>query len=338
MLQMYKTILHISWIRHTIIDDLYFYRTKELSIEDFLITTNDELYNFKDFSKYDIVLFHFIEKLDIEYILKIINENKHIKYWLYLHTFFPFFEDGTWLDTNYTKNKLYLNFIKNTDFIIAQDKYSYDLINNYMKQNNFSDKKIIYIKQYVNKENILSKKINSHNFRFWFVSSFSKIKWYDFLKNFILKNSKFFEENSIEFRFYTLDKPWENVWKENTDLKEEKNKNITITYNSYDRRDIYLGIDCLIIPSIWNETWPMVLYEALANHIPVILSDQESLKEKVIDRVDSFVFKTWDERDLLKAILRMKQNYIKTISNNNWYYYNTIENYNNELTNFLNKL
>jgi len=36
----------------------------------------------------------------------------------------------------------------------------------------------------------------------------------------------------------------------------------------------------------------MVLYEAFANHIPVIVSDQESLVEKVTDRVDSYVFAT----------------------------------------------
>jgi hypothetical protein len=36
----------------------------------------------------------------------------------------------------------------------------------------------------------------------------------------------------------------------------------------------------------------MVLYEAFLNKIPVIISDQESLKEKVLNRVDSYVFKT----------------------------------------------
>jgi glycosyltransferase involved in cell wall biosynthesis len=36
----------------------------------------------------------------------------------------------------------------------------------------------------------------------------------------------------------------------------------------------------------------MVLYEAFANKIPVIVFDIDSLKEKVIDREDSYIFKT----------------------------------------------
>jgi hypothetical protein len=35
----------------------------------------------------------------------------------------------------------------------------------------------------------------------------------------------------------------------------------------------------------------MVLGEAFANKIPVVISDYESLKEKVIDKIDSYVFK-----------------------------------------------
>ena len=101
---------------------------------------------------------------------------------------------------------------------------------------------------------------------------------------------------------------------------------------------MYSQIDCLVIPSIWNETGPIVLYEAFSNKIPVIVSDQESLKEKVMDRIDSYIFKTWDERDLLKAILWMKNNYENVISNKNWFVYNTIDSFNEELTTFLNEL
>jgi hypothetical protein len=36
----------------------------------------------------------------------------------------------------------------------------------------------------------------------------------------------------------------------------------------------------------------MVLGEAFANKIPVIIADQISLKEKVIDRADSYIFKS----------------------------------------------
>ena len=90
------------------------------------------------------------------------------------------------------------------------------------------------------------------------------------------------------------------------------------------RRRIYSEMDCLIIPSIWNETGPMVLYEAFVNKIPVLVSDQESLKEKVMDRVDSYVFRTKDEMDLLKGVLWMRENYEKVVLSKKGFRYSEV--------------
>ena len=94
-------------------------------------------------------------------------------------------------------------------------------------------------------------------------------------------------------------------------------------------------MDCLIIPSIWNETGPMVLYEAFVNKISVLVSDQESLKEKVMDRVDSYVFKTRDEKDLLKGILWMKGNYDKVVLSEDGFRYCGVEKFCGELGEFV---
>lgn len=327
---MYKKILHISWIRHKIIDDIYFYRKDKLFIKDeiyFWLENDIKTTNF------EIILFHFIEKLDIDFILDFINKNKEKKIWLYFHTYFPFYEDWTALSWKITKNQKYLDFIEKLNFVIFQDNYSFNLI-----KSNFKINKSIILKTPIIEEEVISNKNFLNKFRLAFVWGFSYIKWFDFFKNFINKNKDFLKRNEIELNLFTLKNPWENI--RINDLVSEKVQfdNILITINEYDRKSIYSNIDSLIIPSIWNETWPMVLYEAFTNNIPVILSNQESLKEKVIDRADSYIFKTWDERDLLKWILWMKKNYEKVILNKQWFRYNTIENFNKQLTNFLNEL
>ena len=92
-------------------------------------------------------------------------------------------------------------------------------------------------------------------------------------------------ENNICINFFHID----DFQKE---IKIIKHNNISITENNLKKTEIYNNIDVLIIPSLWNETGPKVLYEAFANRIPVIISDQPSLVEKVHDRQDSYVFKT----------------------------------------------
>lgn len=49
-------------------------------------------------------------------------------------------------------------------------------------------------------------------------------------------------------------------------------------------------IDYLIIPSVWEETGPMTLFEALFYKIPVIVSDHPSMIEKTIPGINSLVF------------------------------------------------
>lgn len=49
-------------------------------------------------------------------------------------------------------------------------------------------------------------------------------------------------------------------------------------------------IDYLIIPSVWEETGPMTLFEAFYHKTPVIISDRPSMIEKTIEGVNSLIF------------------------------------------------
>lgn len=338
MLEKYKNILHISWIRHQIIDDIFLYRKEKLETNDELILWNENFNEFYKFDDYNIILFHFINKLDIDYILELFLKYPNKKYWLYLHTFYPFCEDWTFLSSKFTNSFKLLKFIDNLEFIIVQDNFSFSLVKNFLKKENISNTKIFYFKQPIIKKEVISNKNISNKFRLWFVGAFSYIKWFDTIKKIINNFWTYFDKIWIDIKLFTLKNPWENINLDKIYPESKSIGNIKITYNEFNRKKIYSQIDCLIIPSIWNETGPMVLYEAFANKIPVIVSDQESLKEKIIDRVDSYVFKTWDERDLLKWILWIKDNYEKIILNKKWFQYNTIENFNIELNNFLNEL
>ena len=121
--------------------------------------------------------------------------------------------------------------------------------------------------------------------------------------------------------------------------REETAKNhLRMVFNETDRKNIYARMDCLIVPSVWNETGPMVLYEAFANRIPAVVSDQESLKEKVKDRVDGYIFKTGDEADLLKGILWVKKNYGKLTAGTQGFEYERMSDFDRKLTDFLHGL
>lgn len=343
-----KKILHISWQFHWFLGDLLDKREK-----DILIVWSDINLIKEIFLDYDFILFHFIKDLDLKSIFDIVSEKK--TYWLFVHDFYPFcsrwnLSINSWqkcnvidsLDCNcwlikYIDINNYSLFFKNMTFLLWQDLFTKNYFLNISNYYNYSFK-INYIKQFILKNKILSKKKDSDFFRIWFVWIPSEIKWFWTILNMLSKlDSSFLINNKIIFNFYSIT----NFTKDNSNLMkkiEYKDWYVNYYYNENNRKNIYSNIDCLLVTSMWNENWPMPLYEAFANKIPVIISDQESLKEKVIDRVDSYVFKTWDERDLLKWILWIKKNYEKVISNKEWFRYNTIENFNKQLTNFLNEL
>ena len=69
--------------------------------------------------------------------------------------------------------------------------------------------------------------------------------------------------------------------------------------------EVYSGIDVLVVPSIWDENSPLVVHEAFAAGVPVIVSDVPGLTEAVTGGVDGLVFPPGDPAALGNAMRRI---------------------------------
>ena len=56
---------------------------------------------------------------------------------------------------------------------------------------------------------------------------------------------------------------------------------------------------CLVFPSLWYETFGLVVTEAAARGVPAIVSDISAAAERVIDGDSGWVFRSGDENDLM---------------------------------------
>ncbi len=77
----------------------------------------------------------------------------------------------------------------------------------------------------------------------------------------------------------------------------KKNKKVRFRLN-INRKELYAdffsSIDYLIIPSLWDETGPMTLFESFYCRVPVLMSDNQSMKEKIKGNKSSRVFSDAD--------------------------------------------
>lgn len=74
------------------------------------------------------------------------------------------------------------------------------------------------------------------------------------------------------------------------------------TFPNHRIGDILAGIDVLVVPSLWYENTPLVIYSALAARCPVVASDFPGMSEVVRHRVNGLTFKPGDALALRAAI------------------------------------
>jgi glycosyltransferase involved in cell wall biosynthesis len=72
--------------------------------------------------------------------------------------------------------------------------------------------------------------------------------------------------------------------------------------------EVFNTVDAVIVPSIWYETYQLVLHEALASDIPVIASDVGLMAEKITDNVTGFLFNTGDTEHLRSVLEKVIKN------------------------------
>lgn len=68
--------------------------------------------------------------------------------------------------------------------------------------------------------------------------------------------------------------------------------------------EVLASLDALVVPSLWHENTPLVVYEAFAAGCPVIASDVEGIAEVVRHEVDGLLFARGDAAALAACIRR----------------------------------
>jgi len=73
-------------------------------------------------------------------------------------------------------------------------------------------------------------------------------------------------------------------------------------------RRVLASTDALVVPSVWPENTPLVVYEAFAAGCPVVGSDVEGIAEIVEHEVNGLLFAPGDSSGLAAAIRRLAEN------------------------------
>ncbi|MDN2675098.1 glycosyltransferase family 4 protein [Janthinobacterium sp. SUN026] len=90
-------------------------------------------------------------------------------------------------------------------------------------------------------------------------------------------------------------------------LKKYEGERINfIGYISPDK--FFENIDVLIVPSLWNDTLPTVVFESLVNGIPVIGSSRGGIPEMISEGNNGFLFNPDSSDELKKIILAIEEN------------------------------
>lgn len=74
------------------------------------------------------------------------------------------------------------------------------------------------------------------------------------------------------------------------------------SYASTDLQEISKQIDCVVIPSVWEEGGPLVAAEALSLGLPIIGADIGGIPDFVVDGLNGKLFKYNDPRDLVEKL------------------------------------
>lgn len=71
--------------------------------------------------------------------------------------------------------------------------------------------------------------------------------------------------------------------------------------------EVLAGIDVLVVPSVWYENTPLVVYSALSAKCPVIASNFPGMSEVVHDAWNGLLFNPGDSKSLEQCLLRLQQ-------------------------------
>jgi len=70
-------------------------------------------------------------------------------------------------------------------------------------------------------------------------------------------------------------------------------------------RDVFDAVDAIVVPSIWLENAPLVIFEALQARVPVVTADVGGMSELVADGINGVLFRHRDVSSLADALQRV---------------------------------
>lgn len=79
------------------------------------------------------------------------------------------------------------------------------------------------------------------------------------------------------------------------------------TFPNFEISRIFEGIDVLVVPSVWYENNPLVLYSAHSAGCPVVASNLAGLSDVVCDDSDGLLFEAGNSSALTNILLRLSQ-------------------------------
>ncbi len=69
--------------------------------------------------------------------------------------------------------------------------------------------------------------------------------------------------------------------------------------------NVFAGLDVLVVPSIWYENTPLVIYSAMAAGCPVVATNLGGMSEAVRDQVNGLLFEKGDVPQLARQLMRL---------------------------------
>jgi len=208
---------------------------------------------------------------------------------------------GVMLRESNSFHKRIRSIINQSDKILCASKHQRILLEELFGKNQKITHSYCGIKEYsLSKSDVTSKKI------FGYAGNLSDVKGLEH----IIQAFEGMDNTDYELRFAILADPGE-VQNSNVLKKIEALKNATVMINLSHQSEIhekfYCDLDYCIIPSVWNETGPLTLFESFMHRIPVLINNMESMKEKIQENKSSRIFNNARELAvLIKNIINGK--------------------------------
>jgi len=77
------------------------------------------------------------------------------------------------------------------------------------------------------------------------------------------------------------------------------------TFHNSKIREVLAALDVLVVPSLWYENTPLVIYSAQAAKCPVVASDFPGISEVIQDQVNGLLFEAGNTKDLSNKLHRL---------------------------------